>query len=62
MYGVEESVLLENCETYIHIGNEASHTDKRILKLPHETHRFPWLISRASDPSKNVIYVWRKTP
>lgn len=44
---------------YIHVGNENVHGDKRILSLPHKTFRFPWIVTRAKDPSKNVIQVWR---
>lgn len=58
MHGPREEQILKNCETYIHIGNENVHGNKRILKLPHETYKFPWLISRAKDPTKNVIWVW----
>lgn len=60
MHGPREDILLKNCETYIIIGNEKIHGRKRILSLPHETYHFPWLISRASEPAKNVIYVWNK--
>lgn len=58
MHGVEESVIVDNCEMYIHIGHEDSHADKRIRTLPHQQYRFPWLVSRAADQDKNVIYVW----
>jgi hypothetical protein len=60
MHGPREEEIIKNCETYIVIGNEAIHGDKRIMVLPHETFYFPWLVSRAKDQSKNVIYVWGK--
>jgi hypothetical protein len=31
-----------------------------ILQLPHETHRLPFLVSRASVPSADVVWIWRK--
>lgn len=58
MHGPREEYILERCSTYIHIGNENIHGKKRLLKFPHETDYFPWLVSRAKDQSKNVIYVW----
>jgi len=58
VYGVDEMTLLRNVKCYIHIGNEDSHNEKRILAKPHRTFKFPWLLSRAASPEKNVIYVW----
>lgn len=58
MHGPREEVILANCATYIHIGNENIHGQKRILARPHETYHFPWLVSRATEQAKNVIYVW----
>jgi hypothetical protein len=60
VHGPREEQIIENCETYIFIGNEAVHGRKRILALRHQTFKFPWLISRAADQSKNVIWVWNK--
>jgi len=56
--GVDEQELIKHVDAYIHIGNEDSHGQKKILELPHETIQQPWIISRAANPSKNVIYVW----
>jgi hypothetical protein len=58
--GPREEHILRNCETYIHIGNEAIHGTKRILKLRHQTFHFPWLVSRAKYPEQNVIHVWHR--
>ena len=58
VYGVKEDLLLKTGVTYVLIGNEAQHGQKQILSEFHETYRFPWLRSRAIDPSKNLIYVW----
>jgi hypothetical protein len=60
VYGAEEFEIIDKVKVYIHIGNENVHGTKRILCFPHETYRFPWLVSRAEDPAKNLIYVWRK--
>lgn len=59
-YGPDEEEIIRNCETYIHIGNEGSHWDKRIRKFKHQSFKFPWLVSRAADQSKNIIYIWEK--
>lgn len=58
IYGVDETALLRKVKCYIFVGNENSHGQKRILAQPHQTFKFPWLVSRAADPTKNVIYVW----
>lgn len=49
VYGVDELAMLPKIETYINIGNDVTHGDKRILKFPHETFRFPWLITRRRN-------------
>lgn len=59
MHGPREEEILKHCGQYIFIGNENIHGDKRIMSLPHETFKFSWLVSRAADQSKNVIYVWK---
>lgn len=59
VYGPSEEVILANCSRYIFIGNENVHGQKRILSRPHETFKFPWLVSRAAEQSKNVIYIWK---
>lgn len=56
--GPREEVVLDHCQTYIHIGNEIVHGHKRILARQHERFHFPWLVSRARNPAQNVIYVW----
>lgn len=58
--GPREDYILERCNTYIMIGNKKIHSGKRILKLPHEELEFPWLISRAADPSLNRIWIWEQ--
>lgn len=61
VYGVDEAWLLDHCETYIFVGNERVHKDKRILSREHRRFHFPYLVSRAFDQSQNVIWVWGKT-
>jgi hypothetical protein len=60
VYGADEVALIHGCETYIFIGNEGPHGDKRILALPHDTYAFPWLWSRAKAPQLNRIWVWSR--
>lgn len=60
VYGPNEIEIFKNIETYIHIGNEIVHKDKRLLKYPYKEYHFDWLHSRAFDQSKNVIWEWNK--
>ena len=56
--GADEEWIVDHCETYIFVGNEEVHKHKRILKRDHrEFKSWAWM-SRAFDPSKNVIWVW----
>jgi len=57
-YGVDELALLPKVKTYIAIGNDTSHGDKRICKIPHTVHRFHWLFTRSLTPEENQISVW----
>lgn len=56
--GIDELAMLPKIETYILVGNDRSHADKRIGKFPHETFRFDWIVTRAVDQSTNFIRVW----
>lgn len=56
--GVDELTMLPKIETYINVGNDISHADKRIRKFKFETFRFDWLFTRSGDQSKNHICVW----
>lgn len=60
MYGIEEEDILKNVDQYIVVGNEKVHGKKKILELKHEEYKFPWLFSRASEPQKNIIYIWNR--
>ncbi len=59
MFGVEEEKILDQGCTYIHVGNTVVHGDKRIRSRKHEVYRIPGHISRAQNPTENVIYVWK---
>lgn len=58
MFGVDEATLCDSCQTYIHVGNSATHANKPILKRPHRRYQFDWLVSRAKHPELNEIRVW----
>jgi len=58
VYGADEFKIIAGVKKYIHIGNEDSHGQKKALTLPHKEFKFPWLVSRAENQSKNVVYVW----
>lgn len=58
VYGVDEQSMLKKIKTYINIGNDLSHGDKRIKKYRHELHRFDWLFTRSQSPLLNHICVW----
>ena len=60
VYGAQEFRLLEKVETYIMIGNELPHYGKRLLNVPHETYKVPWVVTRAKEQDKNVIWVWNR--
>lgn len=61
IHGPVEENIVANCQTYIFIGNEGVHGQKRILSLPHSTFKFPWLVSRSANQTSNVIYTWDKS-
>lgn len=60
VYGPEEENILQGTDCYIHVGNENAHGDKRILRHPHQKFKFPWIVTKTIDQSKNVIYQWGK--
>lgn len=59
-YGINEKLILERTQKYIHIGNEKVHSKKPILKYSHRTIKEPWIVSRSLSKEQNVIYVWEK--
>lgn len=60
MYGVQEEDIINNVDTYIHVGNENVHSLKPILEKPHLRIKEDWIISRARFPEQNIIYIWSK--
>ncbi len=58
-YAPDEEKILNTGVTYIHIGNDYLHGDRKIMNQPHETYYMKWLVSRGKYPEKNCIYVWR---
>lgn len=57
-YGVDELALVDSVDSYIYLGNEYTHRDKRILKRPHATLKPDFLFSRAFLPEQDVIWIW----
>jgi hypothetical protein len=57
-YGVHEEQLLKLVRRYIMIGNDNVHGKKRLLRCQHAEVRQPWIVTRARDHHKNVIYIW----
>ena len=61
MWGIDEQKILRSVNTYIMIGHDRVHHQKRILKKEHQTYRYDWLLSRSADaPDGNFIKVWTK--
>lgn len=58
LFGVDEILLVPKVKTYITIGNQSSHGDKRICQRAHKVFNFPWLFTRTMEPEGNGIYVW----
>jgi hypothetical protein len=58
VYGVDELAMLPKIETYINVGTDTSHGDKRIRKFKHEIYRFDWLFTRSANQKENHICVW----
>lgn len=59
-FGVNEEAILDNCESYIFIGNEKVHRGKSIWSRPHRIFYPDWLFSRAMNGSRDFIAVWGK--
>lgn len=60
-YGVKEDRILKLVDTFIIVGNLATHWDKPIRQFTHKTVHTPWLVSRAKDQHKNCIFIWDKS-
>ena len=60
-HGVIEENIIDNCETYIFVGNSKVHANKSIWARPHTWIEPPWLYSRAINGSPNFIAAWGKS-
>ena len=60
MFGVDETAILDSCQTYIFIGNTHVHRNKPIWARPHQRIEPDWLYSRAVNGSKDFIAVFNK--
>lgn len=56
VYGIDELKILDHVETYIHVGCQRVHGQKRWR--PTEEHQPDWLFGRGRD---RVIYVWERS-
>ena len=56
--GVKEEKIINKVKEYVFVGNDHVHKLKPILKLPHKTLKFEWLLSRGMERSDNSIYIW----
>ncbi len=55
--GMDEQWILQNCETYIHVGHARVHEVKTIRDQPYEEHHPPGLYSRSHREGE-VVYIW----
>lgn len=56
--GVDEVDVLNNCGTYVFIGNKHVHRDSALWELPHTIEYPPWLYSRKVNDSPDFIGIW----
>jgi hypothetical protein len=58
-FGPDEEIILDNCKTYIMLGNHKTHGMKPIMKHnPMIIKDFPGYVSRSSYPEDNRVYIW----
>ncbi len=57
-WGVKEDKILATGCTYILIGNQKTHGEKKIMAEPHEEFSLPFLRSRATYPFLNRVWIW----
>jgi hypothetical protein len=60
IFGEREEKILEQVETYIHVGNRRVHSQKTLLKKRHEEIELPGHFSRTDDQRTNVIWIWNR--
>jgi hypothetical protein len=56
--GLDEFKLLKKVKNYVFIGNKEVHSKKEILSIKHKTIMPEFLVSRAIQTDKEVIYTW----
>jgi hypothetical protein len=60
VYGIKEDEFIDAGVTYILIGNESIHGEKKIMQRKHDTFSFAWLVSRSIRPALNRIWIWNR--
>jgi len=58
--GIDEDWIIDNCETYIVVGNDHVHRQKAIWSRPHSIERPPFVFSRAANGSPEFIAAWSR--
>ena len=57
--GFDEEWILDNCETYVVVGNTKVHEGKAIWSRPHVIEHPSYVVSRALNGSPDFIAVWQ---
>jgi len=57
-WGIKEDKILATGCTYILIGNQKVHGEKKIMAEPHQEFALPFLRSRAINPHLNRVWIW----
>lgn len=58
MFGPDETVIIANTESYVHIGNDTIHWEKPCWSIAHTKEYHSWIVSRASAKDKDHIAIW----
>jgi hypothetical protein len=58
--GIDEDWIIDNCETYIVVGNDHVHRHKAIWSRPHSIERPPFVFSKAANGSPEFIAIWNR--
>lgn len=56
--GIDESWLIDHCETYVVVGNDKVHEHKPIWQRSHVIEHPPYVFSRAANGSPDFLAVW----
>lgn len=60
VFGVKVAEMLAKIETYIMVGNLATHGRSACMSLPHDTMAFDFIRSRAVQPELDRIFTWER--